>query len=134
MTPPVPPLISGPPAVTAQLSPDDRSSFEHLLGQALVTTAAVQWATRQFAARMRRVVVGAAAINGTAAHDALLAAFAPPGYYCYIWHRTIHIIIITIALADLPPASPDGWGRRLTRLKLRLQMATYARFGGCCMR
>ena len=134
MTPPVPPLVSGPPAVTAQLSPDDRSSFEHLLGQALVTTAAVQWATRQFAARMRRVVVGAAAINGTAAHDALLAAFAPPGYYCNIWHRTIHIIIVIAALADLPPASPVGWGRLWTRLTLPWQRAIYVRFGGCCMR
>ena len=33
---------------------------------------------REFAKRMRRVVVGAAAINGTSAQEALLAAFAPP--------------------------------------------------------
>ena len=80
MMPPVPPVITGPSAVTAQLSPDDRSAFEHLLGQAVATTSAVQWATREFASRMRRIVVGAAAINGTSAEEALTRAFAPPWY------------------------------------------------------
>ena len=65
-------------AVTAQLSPDDRSAFEHLLGNALASTGAVQWATREFAARMRRVVVGAAGMNGTSAQEAVMKAFAPP--------------------------------------------------------
>ena len=78
MVPPVRPTASHSAAVTAQLTPDDRAAFEHLLGRALAGTAAVQWATREFAKRMRRVVVGAAAINGTSAQDALLAAFAPP--------------------------------------------------------
>jgi hypothetical protein len=71
--------IVGASAVTAQLSPDDRAAFEHLLGNALASTTAVQWATREFAARMRRVVVGAAGINGTSAQDAVMKAFAPPG-------------------------------------------------------
>ena len=78
MVPPVRPLASYRPAVTAQLTPNDRTAFEHLLGQALAGTDAVKWATREFANRMRRVVVGAAAINGTSAPEALSAAFAPP--------------------------------------------------------
>jgi hypothetical protein len=78
MVPPVRPTASHSAAVTAQLTPDDRAAFEHLLVRALAGTAAVQWATREFAKRMRRIVVGAAAINGTSAQDALLAAFAPP--------------------------------------------------------
>ena len=79
MIPPVPPLASYlNPAVTAQLTPSDRAAVEHLLGQALAGTDAVKWATREFAKRMRRVVVGAAAINGTSALEALSAAFAPP--------------------------------------------------------
>jgi hypothetical protein len=78
MIPPVRPLASYRPAVTAQLTPNDRTAFEHLLGQALAGTDAVKWATREFAKRMQRVVVGAAAINGTSALEALSAAFAPP--------------------------------------------------------
>jgi hypothetical protein len=78
MIPPVRPLASYRPAVTAQLTPNDQAAFEHLLGQALAGTDAVKWATREFAQRMRRVVVGAAAINGTSALEALSAAFAPP--------------------------------------------------------
>jgi hypothetical protein len=78
MIPPVRPLASYGAAVTAQLTPSDRAAFEHLLGQALAGTDAVKWATREFAKRMRRVVVGAAAINGTSALEALSAAFAPP--------------------------------------------------------
>ena len=79
MLPPVQSDSSYRAAITAQLTPDDRAAFEHLLGRVLATTAAVQWATREFARRMRRVVVGAAAVNGTSAREALLAAFDPPG-------------------------------------------------------
>jgi len=73
------PVSAVPPAtaaVTAALNPADRRSFEHLLGQALRETAAVTWATRAFASRMRTFIVGAAAMNGTVlASTALHAAF-----------------------------------------------------------
>jgi hypothetical protein len=77
MIPPLQLFASAQPAVTAQLSPDDRAAFEHLLGRALATTSAAQWATRELAARMRRFVVGTAGITGTSPQEALMQAFVP---------------------------------------------------------
>ena len=62
-------------AVTANLDPDARRAFEHLMGQALRETDAVAWVTRAFARRMRAFIVGGAALNGTSSAAALSAAF-----------------------------------------------------------
>lgn len=62
-------------AVTAALNAASRRTFEHMLGNALRETPAVQWATRAFASRMTRFLVRGAALNGTSADAALTAAF-----------------------------------------------------------
>ena len=64
------------PAVTAALSPADRASFEHLLSHGLRQTAAVTWATREVAARLRRFLVFGGARAGMSEDMALSAAFA----------------------------------------------------------
>ncbi len=78
MVPPVQRITPSESSVTSRLSSEDQSAFEHLLGKALASTSAAQWATREFAQRMRRAVVGAARINGTSAEEALVKAFVPP--------------------------------------------------------
>lgn len=76
--PPVTPSVAPDPsglAATSALDASERRSFEHLLGHALRETPAVAWATREFASRIQRFLVGGAALNGTTANEALAAAF-----------------------------------------------------------
>ena len=75
--PPVTPYVAPDPsglAATSALDASERRSFEHLLGHALRETPAVAWATREFASRIQRFLVGGAALNGTTADEALDAA------------------------------------------------------------
>jgi len=70
------------PTVETGLTAADKEAFEHLLGHALRSTAAVAWATKEFAKRMREFLVKGAILNstGTTESAALLAAFA--SYKC----------------------------------------------------
>ncbi len=70
------------PFVTFALDASDRRSFEHLVAHGLRETSAVEWATRSFAARLRRFVIDGAALNSSSSTQsgALAAAFASCGH------------------------------------------------------
>ena len=144
MVPPVQRIALSESSVTSRLSSEDQSAFEHLLGQALASTSAAQWATREFAQRMRRVIVGAARFNGTSAEEALVKAFVPPR--CVqpddsASRRRISLcclreflLVLTLPLAVSTRGIPAGSGHRLMPLKLCFREATFVKFGRWYMR